>query len=220
MADSWNRREFLQRAAIGITGVSAAAGLSFAVSDRGRNEPDTKAGVNQVRNFSRSNPGAASTVVISNGKASNAVKSAVKTLGGINKFVFKGDIVVVKPNIGWDRTPLQAANTSPVVVKTVVELCFEAGAKEVIVTDNSCNDAARCFTRSGIWKLAEQAGATVVLPAEHRFLPFDLGGIILGEMPVLAPAVQCDCFINLPVAKHHGLSKFTGAMKNLYGVLG
>jgi uncharacterized protein (DUF362 family) len=90
----------------------------------------------------------------------------------------------------------------------------------VIVTDNTCNEARRCFTRSGIWKAAEQAGATIVLPAPHRFRPYELGGVILGRMPVLAAAVQADRLINVPVAKHHGLSGFTGAMKNLYGVLG
>jgi uncharacterized protein (DUF362 family) len=96
----------------------------------------------------------------------------------------------------------------------------DAGAAAVIVTDNSCNEAARCFTRSGIWKAAEAAGATVVLPAPHRFRAYDLGGVILGRMPVLAAAVEADRFINVPIAKHHGLSGFTGAMKNLYGVLG
>jgi len=127
---------------------------------------------------------------------------------------------VIKPNIGWDRTPIQAANTNPIVVGTLVALCVEAGAASVVVTDNTCNEARRCFTRSGIWKAAEEAGAELLLPAPHRFRSYELGGVILGRMPVLAAAVQADRFINVPVAKHHGLSAFTGAMKNLYGVLG
>jgi len=115
---------------------------------------------------------------------------------------------------------VQAANTNPEVVATLVRLCFEAGAGAVVVTDNTCNDPERCFTRSGIWKAAQAAGAEVILPAEHRFRDYDMGGIILGRMPVLVPAVSADRFINVPIAKHHGLSKFTGAMKNLYGILG
>jgi len=138
----------------------------------------------------------------------------------MSRFIAPGDTVVVKPNIGWDRTPVQAANTNPLVVATIVRLCFAAKAARVVVTDNSCNDPARCFTRSGIWKLAQAAGAEVVLPAEHRFRMLDLGGVILGKMPVLIPAVSATRFINVPVAKHHGLSGFTGAMKNLYGILG
>jgi uncharacterized protein (DUF362 family) len=115
---------------------------------------------------------------------------------------------------------LPSDETNPIVVATVVELCLKAGANRVIVTDNSCNEARRCFTRSGIWKAAAEAGGEIVLPASHRFAPYNLGGVILGRMPVLVPALKADRFINLPVAKHHGLSKFTGGMKNLYGVLG
>jgi len=135
-------------------------------------------------------------------------------------FVRRGETVVIKPNAGWDRTPLQAANTNPIVVATLVSLCVGVGAASVIVTDNSCNEAGRCFTRSGIWKAAEGAGASVVLPAPHRFRAYELGGVVLGRMPVLAAAVEAHRFINVPIAKHHGLSGFTGAMKNLYGVLG
>jgi uncharacterized protein (DUF362 family) len=138
----------------------------------------------------------------------------------MDKFVLPKETVVIKPNVGWDRTPIQAANTNPRVVATLVRLCFEAGASRVVVTDNTCNEARRCFTRSGIWKEVDTAGGEIILPSDHRFLPYDLGGEILGRMPVLVPAVQAHRFINVAVAKHHSLSGFTGAMKNLYGVLG
>ncbi|MBN2801565.1 MAG: DUF362 domain-containing protein [Deltaproteobacteria bacterium] len=220
MSESWNRREFIKRAAAGTAILGTTAGISIAASDSGRKESDKKAIINQVRDFTAVKTDKRPLLIVSNGSPEKALKAAITKLGGIEKFISKGDTVVLKPNIGWDRTPVQAANTNPIVVKTMVELCFKAGAKEVIVTDNSCNDPARCFTRSGIWKLAEQAGAEIILPAEHRFSDFNLGGVILGTMPVLTPAVHCDKFINMPIAKHHGLSKFTGAMKNLYGVLG
>jgi uncharacterized protein (DUF362 family) len=137
----------------------------------------------------------------------------------MRRFVNKGEKVVIKPNVAWDRTPAQAANTNPVVVATLVELCLEAGVKKVVVTDNPCNDAERCFTRSGIWKSVEAAGGEVVLPADHRFMPMALAGV-LGTIPVLMPAVEADRLINVAIAKHHGLTKFTGAMKNLYGMIG
>lgn len=60
-------------------------------------------------------------------------RAAIDALGGIGKFISRGDIVVVKPNMAWDRTPEQAGNTNPEVVATVVKLCFEAGAKKVRV---------------------------------------------------------------------------------------
>ena len=145
--------------------------------------------------------------------------AALAALGGMGAFVKPGETVAVKPNIGWDRTPAQAANTNPAVVAALVSMCLEAGAKEVVVTDNSCNEAKRCFTRSGIWKAAEAAGAKVVLPEPHRFESSDLGGA-LGSIPVLMPAAGADRLINVAVAKNHNLARFTGAMKNLYGMMG
>jgi uncharacterized protein (DUF362 family) len=173
-----------------------------------------------VRDFRADLPLADRTLVVASGDPTTATRAAVEALGGMKGFVRSGETVVVKPNIGWDRTPIQAANTNPLVVAAIVEMCLDAGAAKVIVTDNTCNDARRCFTRSGIWKAAEGAGAEVVLPAPHRFRDYEMGGMVLGRMPVLAAAVQADRFINVPIAKHHGMSGFTGAMKNLYGVLG
>ena len=148
------------------------------------------------------------------------VEKALAAMGGMGRFISRGDIVVIKPNIGWDRMPLHAANTSPEVVAAVIELAWEAGAKRVVVADGSCNDPHRCFQRSGIWKRAHALGADVVLPAEHRFRTMRLKGEVLDEWPIFTTLVEADKVINVPVAKHHNLAKFTAAMKNWYGVLG
>ncbi len=148
------------------------------------------------------------------------VSKALDAMGGMARFISRGDVVVIKPNIGWDRMPLHAANTSPEVVAAVIELAWEAGAKRVVVADGSCNDPHRCFQRSGIWKRAHALGADVVLPAEHRFRTMRLKGEVLDEWPVFTTLVEADKVINVPVAKHHNLAKFTAAMKNWYGVLG
>jgi uncharacterized protein (DUF362 family) len=141
-------------------------------------------------------------------------------MGGMPRFVSRGDVVVVKPNIGWDRMPIHAANTNPDVVGAVIKLAYEAGAKKVVVADGSCNEPHRCFQRSGIWRAAYDLGAEVVLPQEHRFRSMRLKGDVLDEWPVFTTLVDADKVINVPVAKHHNLAKFTGAMKNWYGVLG
>jgi uncharacterized protein (DUF362 family) len=148
------------------------------------------------------------------------VGRAVGAMGGMARFVSRGDVVVVKPNIGWDRMPIHAANTNPDVVAAVVKLAYEAGAKKVVVADGSCNDPNRCFQRSGIWRAAYAVGADVVLPQEHRFRTMRLKGDVLDEWPVFTALVDADKVINVPVAKHHNLAKYTGAMKNWYGVLG
>lgn len=147
-------------------------------------------------------------------------RRAILALGGMERFISRGDRVAIKPNIGWDRTPAHAANTNPRVVAEVVRLCLNAGAAQVVVTDASCNEARRSFQRSGIWKQAHEAGALVVLPASHRFKTMRLRGELLDEWPVYTPLIEADKLINIPVAKHHNLSNYTGAMKNWYGVLG
>jgi uncharacterized protein (DUF362 family) len=152
--------------------------------------------------------------------AETLVGRAVAAMGGMKRFVSRGDVVVVKPNIGWDRMPIHAANTNPEVVASVVKLAFDAGAKKVIVADGSCNDPNRCFQRSGIWRAAYAVGADVVLPAEHRFRTMRLKGDVLDEWPVFTTLVDADKVINVPIAKHHNLAKYTAAMKNWYGVLG
>jgi uncharacterized protein (DUF362 family) len=148
------------------------------------------------------------------------VRRAVDAMGGMRKFVARGDVVVVKPNIGWDRMPIHAANTNPEVVAAVIRLAYEAGAKKVVVADGSCNDPSRCFQRSGIWRASYELGADVVLPQEHRFRTMRLKGDVLDEWPIFTTLVDADKVINVPVAKHHNLAKYTAAMKNWYGVLG
>jgi len=148
------------------------------------------------------------------------VRRAVDALGGMAKFVSRGDVVVIKPNIGWDRMPIHAANTNPEVVAAVIKLAHEAGAKRVVVADGSCNDPNRCFQRSGIWRASYQLGAEVILPQEHRFRTMRLKGDVLDEWPIFTTLVDADKVINVPVAKHHNLAKYTAAMKNWYGVLG
>ena len=68
---------------------------------------------------------------------------------------------MIKPNVGWDRQPEQAANTNPDLVGAMVRLCLSAGASEVWVTDVSINDPYRSFARSGIEAGVKKAGGKV-----------------------------------------------------------
>jgi uncharacterized protein (DUF362 family) len=148
------------------------------------------------------------------------VRAAVEALGGILRFVSPRDVVVLKPNVAWDRTPEQAANTSPLVVAEMVKLCWEAGAGKVIVADVSINEPRRCFARSGVAEAARALGAEVLLPEEHRFRQVDLGGELLSSWPVFEPFLAADKMINLPAAKHHSLTGVSLGIKNWYGILG
>jgi uncharacterized protein (DUF362 family) len=148
------------------------------------------------------------------------VERAIRDMGGMARFVARGDTVVVKPNIAWDRLPEQAATTNPEAVAEIVRLCKAAGASSVIVTDVSCNEAEACFDRSGIAAAAKAAGAEVVLPQPRFFKRVDLKGDTLGEWPVLEPFLDATKLINVPIAKHHSLTGVTLGMKNWYGLIG
>jgi uncharacterized protein (DUF362 family) len=148
------------------------------------------------------------------------VQKALENLGGIRRFVSRQDVVVIKPNIAWDRTPDQAATTNPDVVAEMVRQCWQAGAKRVVVTDVSCNEPRRCFLRSGIQAAARAEGAEVILPDPELFQEVDIGGVVLKSWPIFKPFLEADKVFNLPIAKHHSLMGVTLGMKNWYGILG
>ncbi len=152
------------------------------------------------------------------------VRETISALGGIQNFVKPGEVVVVKPNIGWDRTVDLAANTHPDVVKTLVQLCLEAGAKQVRIFDRTCNDERRCYTQSGIRSAMESIRSErVSLEYMDRRAYKELtikGGQAFDRWEFYMPVIEADRLINVPIAKHHSISQLTLGMKNLMGVIG
>jgi uncharacterized protein (DUF362 family) len=147
-------------------------------------------------------------------------REAIALLGGMKMFVGKGDKVVIKPNIGWDRTPEMAACTNPDVVKTLVELVLEAGAKKAVVIDNTTNQAKRCYVRSGIQEAVKQAGGDMLFVDDYRVKKMALKGEWLKEWEIVLDVVEADKIINVPIAKHHSLCRLTLGMKNWLGAVG
>lgn len=214
------RREFLRKSALaGGTAVAAAAwGYLSHNQDPVYHFPEKIYSLKGFRDHA--DLPFKGLVAVRGDNVPDMVAAALKPFGGMERFIRPGDRVVVKPNIAWDRTPEQAANTNPEVVAAVVRHCIAAGAGRVIVTDVSCNDAYRCFSRSGIEQAALAAGGEILFPREELFLPADLKGGVLKVWPVFKPFLEADRVINLPVVKHHSLSRCTLAMKNWYGILG
>ena len=153
-------------------------------------------------------------------EARRLTEEAISGLGGMGRFVNKGDVVWVKPNIGWNRVPEQAATTNPDVVAAIVSLCRQAGAKRVIVSDNSCNPSVACFARSGIQQAALKAGADCFLMDDRKFRKTPLNGKALPAWELYGDVLAINKFINVPIVKHHSLCKATLGMKNLMGVAG
>lgn len=146
---------------------------------------------------------------------------ALSALGGMRRFVRIGDTVVVKPNIGWDRSPEQAANTHPLVVRAVVEECLRAGAGKVKVFDRPCNDERRCYVNSGITAaLRDLKKVELKFIEDERFRKVAINGTVLREWELYDEAMSANVFINVPVAKHHGLTRLSLGIKNVMGVMG
>ncbi len=143
-----------------------------------------------------------------------------ESAGGIGQFVSKGDVVVIKPNISWARSPKMAATTNPEVLQAVIELCQEAGAQKVRIADNTIDNADFCFSVSGAADVAKITGAELINPDSSLIREMKLQGDRLDVWPVYLPIVEADKVINLPVAKDHILSSLTLGMKNWFGAIG
>jgi len=160
-------------------------------------------------------------VAIKNGDPSTMFDTAIAALGGMKKFVKPGQTVLVKPNIGWDATPERAANTNPELVGRIVKHCFDAGAKSVMVFDNSCDEWTRCYKNSGIEAAVKQAGGQIVTGKdETQYREVEISnGNVLKKTKVHKLMIESDVIINVPVLKNHGGAKMSLSMKNLMGVV-
>ncbi len=159
--------------------------------------------------------------IVENGEPAQLVQESLKLLGGMSRFISKGDEVVIKANMSWDRRPKQAATTNPQVVKEVVTECFNAGAKKVILFDNTLNEPRRCYRNSGIQKAAESVGADVQFMHDRKYKNVRIpDGEMLKAWEIYDEILEADKIINLPIAKHHSISGVSFGMKNFMGVLG
>lgn len=149
------------------------------------------------------------------------LEKAIEELGGIEKFVKPGQKIVVKPNIGWAKGPESATNTNPEVIGALVKLCVQAGAKEVLVFDHTCNEWTACYEKSGIKEQTEKQGGKMIPGNNEEYykavaLPL---GVNIQETKIHEAIINCDAWINVPVLKHHGGAKMSLSMKNSMGII-
>jgi len=199
------RRDFFKSA--------AAVGVATILSSKtlGANSPSSKMAVHSEPDL----------VAVMGGEPDVMLIRALKELGGIGHYVKKGDKVVIKPNIGWDRKPEMAANTNPVLVGALVKLCKNAGASEIIVFDHTCHDWKKSYTNSGIEKAVTDAGGKMV-PGNDEVYYRDVElphGVNMKKNKVHKAILDCDVWFNVPVLKHHGGAKNSISMKNLMGIV-
>lgn len=147
-------------------------------------------------------------------------RKVLEAAGGITRFVSRGDVVVIKPNLSWARRPDLGATTNPEVLEGLIEICYEAGAKKVRIADHTIHDARRCFAITGAATVAKKTNADLIYPRSSLMKTMKLNGHRLDVWPVFVPLVEADKVINLPVAKHHSLSTLTLGIKNWIGAVG
>ncbi len=199
------RRDFLKQSVI----AGAALGLSF---DR------LEAALSSNSMVVESAP---DLVAVMGGEPAALLNKALETLGGINKYVKKGDKIVIKPNMGWDRAPEMAGNTNPDLIAALVKKCLEAGASKVTVFDNTCDQWQKCYETSGIEKAAKAAGALVVPANDEKYfkevaIP---NGVKIKKAKIHEAVLEADGWFNVPVLKNHGGAKLSSAMKNYMGIV-
>jgi uncharacterized protein (DUF362 family) len=158
-------------------------------------------------------------VAVKGGEPDDMLKRGMEALGGIGKFVKKGQKVVIKPNIGWDVSPERGGNTNPKLVTEVIRQCRAAGASEVFVFDHTCDIWQRCYKKSGIESAVKDAGGKIA-PGDtegyyhEALIPKGKSLMKVKEHELL---LSSDVFINVPILKSHGGARLTIAMKNQMG---
>ncbi len=226
------RRDFLKRAAV-VSGIFLGSGwaalaprdwpLSLRDPDGERGKPSKRVVRLPERGFAvRTKPGAAQLGIARGGRVGAMVRAAVDAIGGIGHFIARGDVVVLKPNVAFERAPQLGATTNPEVIAALVRLIREAGAAEVRVADNPIESPQSCFARTGILEAAESSGARVLLPSAGDFSVLRLpGATLIEEWPFFwRPFRDATKVIGVAPVKDHNLSGASLTTKNWYGLLG
>lgn len=220
MSGSTTRRDFLKR--IGATvGVAAGMGVGLPLMHN-RESRFAPAPPERLRTWGVDASLLRRDLAIIHGEDAEAmVRAAVGALGGIEKFITKGDVVLLKPNVAFDRSPRLGATTNPAILKAVARLVREAGASEILIADNPINSPEGCFHKSGIGPATREVGAKLVLPSPDTFRRVNTGGEVIGVWQAMArPLNRADKVIGVAPLKDHNLCDASMTMKNWYGLLG
>ena len=165
--------------------------------------------------------GEADLVIAQQGTPTQLLQAALAPLGGMGRFVKKGQRVVIKANIAWARTPEQACTNNPELLSALIKQCYQAGAKRVAVWDHTCDNYQFCFARSGLKKTTQDAGADIFSGHGrnvYKNIPIPKGKK-LKNVEYLQDVLDTDVFINFPIPKQHFATELTLGMKNLMGVI-
>lgn len=153
-----------------------------------------------------------------------AVRKAVAELGGLDSFISSEDRVLIKPNLLSPKPPEEAITTHPLVLKAVIELVQSTGAKPVVgessggfLVEESLT--AKAFKETGTEEVCKQLGVEMINFDRVEAREIINSGSTVDSFRLPLAVLEADFIISLPKLKTHGLTLFTGAVKNLYGVI-
>lgn len=221
MAMRWNRRQFLRR----LTALAVAGGM-WGMSGCGSRPTATPAEV-APQGAPASAAGAAGGADLAVARGAGAdpaelTRRAIAAVGGIERFVKKGDVVLVKPNIcNAYHGPEYASTTNPQVVAAIVALCRGAGAREVKVLDYPFGGTPeQAYKISGIAEAVGAAGGSLLPISPVKFVETPVpNGKSMQKWRIYQDALDADVYINVPIAKHHSAAGLTLGLKNVMGVI-
>jgi uncharacterized protein (DUF362 family) len=220
-----SRRDFLRRLGYASAVTLGAAGLGLALYDpKGPSPSQGLKALTGLGDFALKAPapGRAQMAIVKGADRKLMVERGLAALGGMEAFIAKGDRVLLKVNAAFATPASLGATTHPEVVAKVAELCFKAGAAQVLVTDNPINNPDSCFEISGLAAAAREHGARIIAPRTPLFAPLSLpGGRLLKNWPVMAGAFAGvnKVLVLSPVKDHHRAGA-SMTLKNFYGFLG
>lgn len=149
------------------------------------------------------------------------IRAAIGALGGMERFIKHGDIVMLKPNVAFDRPASLAATTHPEALRAVAKMVLEAGATTVLVADNPINSPSGCFLKSGLLPVIDELNLQLLYPESRAFGPLQLQGEILRNWTFFKePFARATKVIGIAPCKDHNLCHGSMTMKNWYGLLG
>lgn len=156
----------------------------------------------------------------------NTVKKGIEesfaNLGGIEKFIDKGDRVLLKLNLLMKKKPEDATTTHPVFAKALAEILIGYGA-EVIIGDSpggpfNTNALKSVYKACGIEKIANETGAKLNYNTNSMEIKNEKG-LILKKITAIQVLNEVDKVISVSKLKTHGMMMFTGAVKNMFGIV-
>jgi len=220
-----SRRDFLKRVGYASALALAAGGFGLALYDRqGPGPTDRQSVLTGLGDYPApvAVGGPGKMAIVRGTDRGKMFDQGIKALGGMESFVKKGDRVLIKVNAAFATPASLGATTHPEILAAVAASCFQAGAAQVLITDNPINDPKSCFEISGMADAARKTGSRILEPSASLFSPLSLpGGRLIRNWPVLSGVFQgVNRVIVVSPVKDHQRARASMTLKNLYGFLG